>query len=225
MDKNNPAAVTGTEKSTDSEKEKLARTQILNVATRLFAERGFEGTSTREIAKQAGLNVSLISYYFGGKEGLYKQILISFAEDAHRRLTLILKDFDHEKMTRENFLQNMRRIVRGIVQTKIETPHMADLMQREALSRLPYARDIYEAMFQELGERIIGVLKTAQKKHILNKELHPYVLFFTMVNAPDAYLTACRCQAGILRKGYTLPEQVDLYAEQIFKIFVEGHTL
>lgn len=49
--------------------------KIIEVATNLFAKNGFEGASTREICKEAGVNISLISYYFGGKEGLYKKII------------------------------------------------------------------------------------------------------------------------------------------------------
>jgi len=49
--------------------------KIIDVATELFAKRGFDGASTREICNQAGVNISLISYYFGGKEELYKKIV------------------------------------------------------------------------------------------------------------------------------------------------------
>ena len=51
------------------------RTRLLDAATPLFAEKGFNGVSVREIARDAGVNVSLISYYFGGKEGLYAAVL------------------------------------------------------------------------------------------------------------------------------------------------------
>jgi AcrR family transcriptional regulator len=41
----------------------------------LFAERGLHGVSVRELAKAAGTNVSMISYHFGGKLGLYEAVL------------------------------------------------------------------------------------------------------------------------------------------------------
>jgi AcrR family transcriptional regulator len=41
-------------------------------ALRLFAERGYEGATTREICEAAGANVSAIRYYFGDKAGLYR---------------------------------------------------------------------------------------------------------------------------------------------------------
>ncbi|WP_294203386.1 TetR/AcrR family transcriptional regulator [uncultured Chryseobacterium sp.] len=48
---------------------------ILFAAEKLFAEKGFEGTSTREIAKAAHVNISMISYYFGSKEKLYEKLV------------------------------------------------------------------------------------------------------------------------------------------------------
>lgn len=48
--------------------------KILYTAEKLFAEKGFDATSTRDIAKSAGVNVSMISYYFGSKEKLFEEI-------------------------------------------------------------------------------------------------------------------------------------------------------
>jgi TetR/AcrR family transcriptional regulator, regulator of cefoperazone and chloramphenicol sensitivity len=48
------------------------REKILFVALKLFAEQGFERASVRQIAKEAMVNISAISYYFGDKAGLYK---------------------------------------------------------------------------------------------------------------------------------------------------------
>ena len=42
--------------------------EILQVAEQLFAEEGFDGTSVRDIAKKANVNIAMISYYFGSKE-------------------------------------------------------------------------------------------------------------------------------------------------------------
>jgi len=47
------------------------RTRLLLAAVQVFAAKNFEGSSIREIARQAGANSALIQYYFGGKEGLY----------------------------------------------------------------------------------------------------------------------------------------------------------
>lgn len=46
------------------------RLHILDAAEELFSERGFEGTSVRDIAARANVNLAMISYYFGSKEKL-----------------------------------------------------------------------------------------------------------------------------------------------------------
>ena len=50
--------------------------QILQVAETLFAEKGFEGTSIRDISKEANINVAMVSYYFGSKEKLLEALIL-----------------------------------------------------------------------------------------------------------------------------------------------------
>ena len=51
-----------------------SRERLLRVALALFAQKGFEKTSTREIAEAAQTNIAAISYYFGDKAGLYRAV-------------------------------------------------------------------------------------------------------------------------------------------------------
>ncbi|KUL27538.1 TetR/AcrR family transcriptional regulator [Actinoplanes awajinensis] len=48
------------------------RQRILEAAVAEFGEHGYAGARTRAIAERAGVNQQLVSYYFGGKEGLYR---------------------------------------------------------------------------------------------------------------------------------------------------------
>ena len=51
------------------------RSQILSAAEELFADKGFDGTSVRDIAHTAGVNLAMISYYFGSKEKLFESLV------------------------------------------------------------------------------------------------------------------------------------------------------
>jgi len=51
-----------------------SRERLLRVGLALFAQKGFEKTSTREIAEAAHTNIAAISYYFGDKAGLYRAV-------------------------------------------------------------------------------------------------------------------------------------------------------
>jgi AcrR family transcriptional regulator len=54
---------------------KERREQLLDVGRSLFAEKGFEATSTEEIANRAGVSKPIVYEHFGGKEGLYAVVI------------------------------------------------------------------------------------------------------------------------------------------------------
>lgn len=58
------------------------RRRILAAALDMFAEQGYEATSTRLLAERAGVNLPAIPYYFGSKEGLYRAVIDSCLEQS-----------------------------------------------------------------------------------------------------------------------------------------------
>lgn len=65
---------------------------ILDAAEKLFAQKGFMGTSVRDIANKAQVNVAMISYYFGSKEKLLQSLLINRTEQSRALLNELKKD-------------------------------------------------------------------------------------------------------------------------------------
>src|ERR1700760_526676 len=54
------------------DKDKIdKKDHILDVAEKVFSELGFDGASTRTISGEAGVNMAMLNYYFGSKEGLF----------------------------------------------------------------------------------------------------------------------------------------------------------
>jgi AcrR family transcriptional regulator len=49
--------------------------RILDAAETLFARHGYSGTSTRQIATEAGISIQTLQYHSGGKKNLYKTVL------------------------------------------------------------------------------------------------------------------------------------------------------
>jgi AcrR family transcriptional regulator len=75
---------------------KERRQQLLEIGRRLFAERGFEGTSIEEIAAQADVSKPVVYEHFGGKEGLYAVVV---DREVERLLTVVtsLLEGDHSE--------------------------------------------------------------------------------------------------------------------------------
>ena len=65
------------------------RAQIVKVATDLFSKNGFKGTTTREIARKAGISEAVIFKHFSRKEELYKAIIDSRCTDTEGESCLI----------------------------------------------------------------------------------------------------------------------------------------
>jgi AcrR family transcriptional regulator len=53
----------------------ITRERILKAAQRLFADHGYKDTSVRAIVTRARVNQAAINYHFGGKDGLYREVL------------------------------------------------------------------------------------------------------------------------------------------------------
>ena len=71
-----------------------AKSHILNTSVQLFSTQGYKETSIRNISKVACVNISMISYYFGGKDGILKEIVKGIAEG----LSSLLSQFDLNDM-------------------------------------------------------------------------------------------------------------------------------
>ena len=66
--------------------------QILQVAETLFAEKGFEGTSIRDISKEANINVAMVSYYFGSKEKLLEALILHKTSGLKEQLVRLIDE-------------------------------------------------------------------------------------------------------------------------------------
>lgn len=100
------------------------RTSILQSAEKLFAELGYEGTSTRQIARDAGANMSMISYYFGSKEGVFHEVINKRLKDFNTELTSIHED-------RISPMDKLMRVIEGYAHRILSNISFHKLMHRE----------------------------------------------------------------------------------------------
>lgn len=80
---------------------KERREQLLAVSRKLFAEKGFEGTSVEEIAARASVSKPVVYEHFGGKEGIYAVVVDREIEMLTRALTDALELGGHPKAVLE----------------------------------------------------------------------------------------------------------------------------
>jgi len=66
-----------------------SRSKILNASAELFVKNGYDGTSVRQIAKEADVNIAMISYYFKSKEGVLVELITETARKLREKTDLI----------------------------------------------------------------------------------------------------------------------------------------
>ncbi|WP_223069258.1 TetR/AcrR family transcriptional regulator [Paenibacillus caui] len=100
--------------------------RILLAAKRLFAKQGFEGTSVRQICDEAGANVALVSYYFGGKENVFYALFDTFYPV--NRIELESSRF-LEPVSGVEFL------ITEVIRFRMENPEMINVLQQEIFKK------------------------------------------------------------------------------------------
>ncbi|MGZ0147192.1 TetR/AcrR family transcriptional regulator [Kribbella sp. WER1] len=158
------------ERQRDPERSKQ---QLLDAAVVEFGAHGFSGARVGEIAARAGVNKQLISYYFGGKEGLYRAV----AERWRASEPAITEG-----------AESLGEVVGAYARTSITQPDLLRLLVREAVERDTSAT---EAEAQRLRfQRMLDDFRGRQSDGELAGDLDPAytgLALFGLASAPVVF--------------------------------------
>ena len=149
--------------------------QILQVAEVLFAEKGFDGTSIRDIAKEAKINVAMVSYYFGSKELLLEALVIFRISEIKKQLDiLILEELQP--------LEKINRLIEMYINRINDNRCMYQILHFEVSSS---KRKINMQAFTELKKENLksmeAIILEGQEKGIFKKDINIPLLPSTML--------------------------------------------
>lgn len=198
------------------------RQKIIEAATLLFANEGLHGTSTRDIAKESGVNLSLISYYFGGKENLYKTVIQEFVLRIFKQIESVVNEFEQDEVSAKSIQRAIGSLVDTFIDMRVANPHMAKIMTREKLSGLPFSREIHESMMTNAGEKIESIIARGQKAGVVNKKVNPRFFIICLVEGMMGYFNLLDCNCSWNAGVYAMPEQRQEFKNQISMLFLEG---
>jgi AcrR family transcriptional regulator len=114
------------------------REQILEGAMRLFAQKGFRGTTTREIARRLGISEALMFKYFPSKEALYRAIIQKKTDGSEEMF------FPKEAIQAKDDRQVFRSIASYLIQKNTEDPTFMRLVLYSALERHDLSKIFFE---------------------------------------------------------------------------------
>ncbi|MHC4644648.1 MAG: TetR/AcrR family transcriptional regulator [Planctomycetota bacterium] len=195
--------------------------RLLDAAEGLFAEKGFRGTSVRQIASAADCNVASVNYYFGGKENLYLEV---WRRDLRAMLDKRIASIE-EVMSKSDGRPDLEDLLGSFAKAFLEPlvdknkPHrLIRLMVRETLDpHLPpsmFVEDVVEPTVAALREPL---LKACPQ---LDRSAVPSVVYSVV----GQLVQAVRIEAMFARAGNRdLPSfDLDKFVEHIVKFSAGG---
>jgi len=193
--------------------ENNTRSKLIEVATPLFATKGFVAVSVRELTVAAQSNVAAISYYFNGKEGLYQAVLEEQYSPLLQALGLARNNDSLSPIERLTFYAEQ------IADIHAQRPFLARFMSRELVNATDYGGPIIEKHLSQLYQ----FLKTALKEGIAKGEFRADLnVPFTAVSLAGI-LNFYFITKPIIRKFIPLTENANVeYTVHAFRVFLHG---
>jgi AcrR family transcriptional regulator len=156
---------------------------VLNTAANLFADHGFDGVSTREIAKACGCSLPIIYYHFSNKQTLYNEAFANRIEDA---IDIIRGRMSDDMSARDR----LKQLVAGFFDLFTQERSLLLLVQRDiaqvASSQgqfLCRRQHIYFMRFiRDLASEVLGHEADAHTVFTINAMLLGYAEFYHLVN-------------------------------------------
>ena len=149
--------------------------EILAVAEKLFAEKGFDGTSVRDISASAEINVAMISYYFGSKEKLLEHLILVRVADLKIQLETLFNTNLHP-------LKKIEKFVDFCIQKIDSNRHLYKIMHFEMSSQ---KRSIDLESFHQVKKENLAILtkiiEDGQSQNVFKKNINIELITPTII--------------------------------------------
>jgi AcrR family transcriptional regulator len=191
--------------------------KILEAAATLFAQKGFTGTSVRDIAQTAGVNLAAINYHFSNKKNLLTQV-VKFEVDClkagitaleeheqHTFVEIIPLVFDMMMEHGMNTLNLMRIILSD------ESKDIEDFDTEDDFVGPPGGKILYEILSKDVGEEVPEEERIWVIRSIFGLLIHKV----TMLHSHICQTEKMKCnfnqeiaKEGIVKLAHTLVESI-----------------
>ena len=193
------------------------RDRIIAVALIEFAQHGFRGTSTRDVAKLAGVQHPLLNYHFSNKEGLWRAVLAAtggaFLDRFNRRLAG-LQGVDE--------VTKLRLVQEDFIRFAAEHPHFHALMSQEAQHTSRHLKFILTELVRPYFAQVTGLIRAAQRagKYV---EGDPHHLQYLFIGAATRIFTLAAEVKVMTGRAPSSPKMIEEHVNACLGLFFKDH--
>lgn len=190
-----------------------ARERILAAGLELFAERGFDGARTRDIADRAGTNHGLIRYYFATKEALWKAAVDRAFMRLRARFADVWDTGDVEDRDR------LEALVRRLVHFSADEPYFMRLMNDEGKRDTPRMRWLVRRHVRPIYEGLRVHVERAQRAGLVPPMPVPSFHYALVGAAGLAFSQGPECRA-LTGQDPSDPAFVEAHADAVVRLLL-----
>ena len=157
-------------------RKRLRKEEIVAEATKLFAERGYEGTSMGDLAERVGLRKASLFHHFESKDALYATVLTNLLEGVGGAVSGAL-------VAEGTFVVRLDALTEALTAMLVEHPHAARLLIRVAMDggrNGPAQAQLAERVHTVLTAAV-GFLESGQREKVVRPELDARHLVVTLL--------------------------------------------
>ena len=197
----------------DNKSSQDAKDKLLAAGTMMFAAKGFAGVSIRELATEAGVNSSLISYHFGGKEGLYEAVITAQYE------RLIVK-FEAIAASTSSVEEKIRMYADVIRRNHTEDqPLMARLVQGELSSPTACMEKVLRKYTFRIAQIVSDVLRQGIQSGSFRQDVDPVLAALSLAGMLNFYFILREVTKAIVPEFSGRDQE---FVETALKIYLKG---
>src|SRR5690625_2348271 len=148
-------------------KVNTTKQKVIDEATWLFYQKGFHGTSVRDISDRANVNVSLISYYFKSKQGLLEHAVINYYEQYFETIEEMMRQQKHLE-----HIDLFKKVILSMLQYKIHYFHLTFFIQRELSLDTTFVREITVTYLAKENSLLYELFHKGLNKNFTFKHQH-----------------------------------------------------
>jgi TetR/AcrR family transcriptional regulator len=187
------------------------RNSIISAATRLFAERGLNGVSIRGLSTAAGVSISMISYYFEGKEGLYSSVLQEQFSCFEYMKTI--------QAIKAEPLDKIEEYIRWSIHRNRDYPFLLRYYTSELTNPTRYFAEIVKPALEKTLHILIEIIKEGMDKKQFRAELNPEDTALAMAGMVNYYFLSRLATEGFVNHS---PERDEELIRHYMDIFTKG---
>lgn len=195
-----------------------ARQALLKAAKGLFARKGLSATTIRDIAEQANLNSSMISYYFNGKEGLYKSCLEEIGSERLQMAERILQSPDSP----DEYRIRLKMFCENLFELFLDDRDSGLIIVREYDRVDSPAEEIFKSTFLKVFDLIYSFFKNAQSRQLISKDKDPFTLAKLFFGCLSSQMRLDHVNEKIYKKSLKQDSEREKVLNHIIDLFLPG---